>query len=133
MREILREAAPFFLLVLLFEPHTIFFISGMVRLGRDVIAQFSRGGEIGYQALKSARPYLLVNFHLFCKVMHLLSTLKWMMRPVGWGYDRDQIEGPFEAYENLKRVKWAGKLVDVYANNIKRLVGLAAYLGRGQD
>ena len=36
-------------------------------------------------------------------------------------------EGPFEAYEKLKRVRWTGESVDVYANKIRRLVELAGY------
>lgn len=42
-------------------------------------------------------------------------------------------EGPFEAYEKLKEFKWTGESVDVYANSIKRLAGLAGYVGRGLD
>ena len=42
-------------------------------------------------------------------------------------------EGPFEAYEKLKRFKWKGESVDVYANTIKRLAGLAGYVGIGLD
>ena len=42
-------------------------------------------------------------------------------------------EGPFEAYEKLKRFKWTGESVDVYANTIKRLAGLAGYVGIGLD
>ena len=42
-------------------------------------------------------------------------------------------EGPFEAYEKLKRFKWTGESVDVYANTIKRLAGLAGYIGIGLD
>ena len=40
-------------------------------------------------------------------------------------------EGPFEVYEKLKRFKWTGESVDVYANTIKRLAGLAGYVGIG--
>ena len=42
-------------------------------------------------------------------------------------------EGPFEAYEKLKRFKWTGESVNVYANTIKRLAGLAGYVGIGLD
>ena len=42
-------------------------------------------------------------------------------------------KGPFEAYEKLKRFKWTGESVDVYANTIKRLAGLAGYVGIGLD
>ena len=42
-------------------------------------------------------------------------------------------EGLFEAYEKLKRFKWTGESVDVYANTIKRLAGLAGYVGIGLD
>jgi len=42
-------------------------------------------------------------------------------------------EGPFVAYEKLKRVKWTGESVDVYANKIKRLVDLAGYKGLGAE
>ena len=35
-----------------------------------------------------------------------------------------------EAYEKLKKIKWIGESVDMYANNIKRLPG---YMGRGLD
>ena len=42
-------------------------------------------------------------------------------------------EGPFEAYEKLKRFTWIGESVDVYANIIKRLAGLAGCVGIGLD
>ena len=42
-------------------------------------------------------------------------------------------EGPFESYEKLKRFKLTGESVDVYANTIKRLAGLAGYVGIGLD
>ena len=42
-------------------------------------------------------------------------------------------DGPFEAYEKLKRFKWTGESVDVYANTIKRLAELAGYVGIGLD
>ena len=42
-------------------------------------------------------------------------------------------EGPFEAYEMLKQFKWTGESVDVYTNTIKRLAGLAGYVGIGLD
>ena len=42
-------------------------------------------------------------------------------------------EGPFEAYKKLKKIKWIGELVDINANDIKRLAGLARYMGRGLD
>ena len=42
-------------------------------------------------------------------------------------------EGVFDAYEKLKRVRWSGESVDVYANNIKRLVELAGYRGWGVE
>ena len=42
-------------------------------------------------------------------------------------------ERPFEAYEKLKGFKWTGESVDVYANTIKRLAGLAGYVGIGLD
>ena len=42
-------------------------------------------------------------------------------------------DGPFEAYGKLVRMKWAGEPVDVYANEIKRLAGLAGFFGEGLD
>ena len=42
-------------------------------------------------------------------------------------------EGPFEAYEKLRRVRWSGESVDVYANKIRQLVELAGYRGRGAE
>ena len=42
-------------------------------------------------------------------------------------------EGSFEAYEKLKRFKWTGESIDVYANTIKRLAGLAEYIRIGLD
>ena len=42
-------------------------------------------------------------------------------------------ERPFAAYEKQKIFKWRGESVDVYANTIKRLAGLAGYVGIGLD
>ena len=42
-------------------------------------------------------------------------------------------EGPFETYEKLKRFKWTRESVDFYVNTIKRLAGLAGYIGIGLD
>ena len=40
------------------------------------------------------------------------------------------MEGPFEACEKLKKIKWTSESVDMYTQNIKRLAG---YVGRGLD
>ena len=40
-------------------------------------------------------------------------------------------ESPCEAMEILKNLRWAGESVDVFANKVKRLAGLAGYVGRG--
>ena len=38
-------------------------------------------------------------------------------------------DGPFVAYRKLMLIKWAGDPVDVYANEIRRLAGLAGFTG----
>lgn len=42
-------------------------------------------------------------------------------------------DSPFVAYGKVVRLKWAGEPVDVYANEIKRLAGLAGFSGEGLD
>ena len=42
-------------------------------------------------------------------------------------------DGAFVAYAKLVRVKWTGQPVDVYANNIRRLAGLAGFKGEGLE
>lgn len=39
-------------------------------------------------------------------------------------------DGPFVAYARLVELKWAGQPVDVYANEIRRLAGLAQFEGK---
>ena len=38
-------------------------------------------------------------------------------------------DGPFVAYGKIARMKWTGEPVDVYANEIRRLAGLAGFSG----
>ena len=40
------------------------------------------------------------------------------------------LEGAFEAYNKLRKVTWTGEPVDVYAMEIRRLAGLAGYIGQ---
>ena len=42
-------------------------------------------------------------------------------------------EGPFEAYGKLVHMKWTGEPVDVYANEVRRLAGLAGFSGDGLE
>lgn len=42
-------------------------------------------------------------------------------------------QGSFEAYGKLKGLRWAGEQVDVYANEIRRLAGLAGWKGEGLE
>ena len=42
-------------------------------------------------------------------------------------------QGTFDAYGRLKRVKWLGEQVDVFANEIRRLAGLAGWTGEGLE
>ena len=42
-------------------------------------------------------------------------------------------DGEFAAYGKLGRVKWAGEQVDVFANEVRRLAGLAGYTGEGLE
>ena len=38
-------------------------------------------------------------------------------------------EGAFSVYAKLRRMRWAGEAVDVYASNIQRLAELAEFEG----
>lgn len=38
-------------------------------------------------------------------------------------------DGPFVAHGKLFHVRWTGEQVDVYANEIRRLAGLAGFTG----
>ena len=42
-------------------------------------------------------------------------------------------EGPFEALEKLASLRWTGESVDVFASEIRRLAGLAGYVGRSLE
>ena len=42
-------------------------------------------------------------------------------------------DGPFVAYGKLVRMKWGGEQVDVFANEIRRLAGLAGFVGDGLE
>lgn len=42
-------------------------------------------------------------------------------------------DGPFVAYRKLVQVKWTGEQVDVYANEIRRLAGLAGFTGESLE
>lgn len=40
-------------------------------------------------------------------------------------------QGRFEAYGKLKGLRWTGEQVDVFANEVRRLAGLAGWKGEG--
>lgn len=42
-------------------------------------------------------------------------------------------EGPFVAHGKLIQIRWTAESVDVYAINIRRLAGLAGFVGRRLD
>lgn len=42
-------------------------------------------------------------------------------------------QGTFEAYGRLRRLQWTGEQVDVFANEIRRLAGLAGWKGEGLE
>lgn len=42
-------------------------------------------------------------------------------------------DGPFVAHGKLSRMRWTGEQVDVYANEIRRLAGLAGFTGDGLE
>ena len=42
-------------------------------------------------------------------------------------------DGPFVAYNKLISCRWSGESVDIYANELRRLAGLAGFQGAGLD
>lgn len=43
------------------------------------------------------------------------------------------MEGEFMSYVWLEKIRWSGEQIDVFANEIRRLVGLAGYTGEGLE
>ena len=120
--------------------------SGLLRLGKDVIPPFSGEGDV-VEWIKKVK--LVVKQQ---KVQDLVSFIPLFLHGDALALylemsNEDQVraeqieirlvtafaEGPFEAYEKLKRFKWTEELVDVYANTIKRLAGLAGHVGKGLE
>ena len=108
--------------------------SGLLRLGKDLIPHFSGEGDV---VVWIKKVKLVAKLQ---KVQDLASFIPLFLRGDALALYRemsneDQVwveqiemrlvtvftEGPFEAYEKLKRFKWTGESVDVYANTIKRL------------
>ena len=120
--------------------------SGLLRLGKDVIPPFSGEGDVvGWikkvkliaKQQKVQDFVSLIPFFLHGDALDLY--LEMSNEDQVWAEQIEMrlvtafTEGPFEAYEKLKRFKWTGESVDVYANTIKRLAGLAGYVGIGLD
>ena len=113
--------------------------SGLLRLGKDVIPPFSEEGDVVGWIKKVKLVAMLQEVQDLASLIPLALYLEMS--------NEDQVraeqiemrqvtaftEGPFEAYEKLKQFKWTGETVDVYANIIKRLAGLAGYVGIGLD
>ena len=140
-----KEFRPPFFLYKLFRLKEIM-ESGLLRLGKDVIPPFSGEGDIVRWikkvklVAKLQKVQDLANFiPIFLHGDALALYLEMRNEDQVWA---EQIamrlvmaftEGPFEAYEKLKQFKWTVESVDVYANTIKRLAGLAGYVGIGLD
>ena len=114
---------------------------GMVKLGKNVIPPFNEEGDV-FRWIKKAKLVARLQ-----KMPDLGSFLPSFLQDVlalylemSYSGQLDKVmiklrlmntflEGPFETYEKLKRVTSIGESVDIYANNIKRLVRLTGYLG----
>ena len=114
--------------------------SGLLRLGKDVIPPFSGEGDVvGWikkvklvaklKKVQDLASFIPLFLHGDALALYLEMSNEDQVRA-------EQIEmrlvtvfteGPFEAYENLKRFKWAGESVDVHANTIKRLADTWGY------
>ena len=120
--------------------------SVLLRLGKDVIPPFSGEGDVAgwikkvKLVAKLQKVQDLVSFiPLFLHEDALALYLEMSNEDQVWAEQIEMrlvttlTEGPFEAYEKLKWFKWTGESVNVYANTIKRLAGLAGYIGIGLD
>ena len=115
-------------------------------MGKDVIPPFSGEGDVVRWikkvklVAKLQKVQDLVSFiPLFLHGDALAHYLEMSNEDQVWAEQIEMrlvttlTEGPFEAYEKLKQFKWTGESLDVYANTIKRLAGLAGYVGIGLD
>ena len=73
--------------------------------------------------------------HFIWKAMRWPSTLRWM-KPTEKNPAKIKsrlkeafCDGPFVAHAKLSSMKWGGEEVDVFANEIRRLAGLARFEG----
>ena len=120
--------------------------SVLLRLGKDVIPPFSGEGDVAgwikkvKLVAKLQKVQDLASFiPLFLHEDALALYLEMSNEDQVWAEQIEMrlvtalTEGPFEAYEKLKWFKWTGESVNVYANTIKRLAGLAGYIGIGLD
>ena len=115
-----------------------------VRLSSDIIQPFSGEGDV-VSWLKKVR--LVAKLQRVDDVASLLplylvgdALALYMEMEEDDQTEIEQIEArlkeaftdnAFAAYRKLTMVRWAGERVDVYANNIRQLVGLAGFKGDG--
>ena len=120
--------------------------SGRLRLGKDVIPPFSGEGDVvGWikkvklvaklQKVQDLVSFIPLFLHGDVLALYLEMSNEDQVRAeqIEMRLVTAFTEGPFEAYEKLKRFKWTGESVDVYANTIKRLAELAGYVEIGLD
>ncbi|KAG1683689.1 putative uncharacterized transposon-derived protein F52C9.6 [Nymphon striatum] len=122
--------------------HRIVGMEAVVRVEGDIIARYRGDGDV-VAWLKKVRLVAKLK-----KVEDLASFLPlylegdalalYLEMSEAEQVDADSIEqrlkeaftdGPFVAYGKLCKVKWTGEQVDVYANGIRRLAGLAGFSG----
>ena len=130
---------PFFFHYKLFR-HEEIMESGLLRLGKDVIPPFSGEGDVvkwikkvklvaKLQKVQDLASFIPLFLHGDALVLYLEMSNEHQVWAEQMRLVTAFTEGPFEAYEKLKRFKLTGESVDVYANTIKRLAGLAGYVG----
>ena len=119
--------------------------SGLLRLGKDVIPPFSGEGVVEWikkvklvaklQKVQDLASFILLFLHGDALALYLEMSNEDQVQAeqIEMRLVTAFTEGPFEAYEKLKRFKWTGESVDVYATAIKRLPELAGYIGIGLD
>ena len=113
-----------------------------VRLGSDVLKPFSGEGDM-VAWLKKSRLHLVDDVaSLLPLYLERDAPALYMEMKEEDQMDISQIEarlkeaytdGAFTAYRKLTMVRWAGEHVDVYANKIRQLVGLAGFEGAGVE
>lgn len=121
-------------------------MSGKIKIGSDMMRCYDGTGDVVAWLKKAKLVAKLMEIKDIASFMPLYlegdALALYLEMSEGDQVDAGKIEGRlkeafaqgrFEAYGKLKGLRWTGEQVDVYANEIRRLAGLAGWTGGGLE